>query len=168
MRREHRSNAQHSRWSGWSAVAWPGCRMRLVHPLLAGTFLAAGEGFEPSLTDPEGDVQPQKVQAAPPCSKSSTTLLCECSPRSARRGTVTRRRFVDVEQDRNDGASLLGAYSLSKSGSWATTAHHSFESFVARVLNLSCLATLPGSRCGTRRSGRRPLRGVACGGEWWS
>jgi uncharacterized protein (DUF427 family) len=44
----------------------------------------------------------------------------------------------------------------------------SFESVVARALNLSCLATLPGSRCGTRRSGRRPLRGVACGGEWWS
>jgi hypothetical protein len=47
------------------------------------------KGFEPSLTDPEGDGQPQKVQAVPPCSKSSTTLLCDCYPRPARRGTVT-------------------------------------------------------------------------------
>src|SRR5215216_7744744 len=98
MRREHRSNAQHSRWSGWSAVAWPGCRMQLLHPLLASIFLAAGEGCEPSLTDPEGDVQPQKVQAAPPCSKSSTTL--RLLPSFSEAWNRNRRRFVDVEQDR--------------------------------------------------------------------
>src|SRR5215213_24532 len=96
-----------------------GCRMQLLHPLLAGIFLAAGEGCEPSLTDPEGDVQPQKVQAAPPCSKSSSTL--RLLPSFSAAWNRNRRRFVDVEQDRgivfplnSRQLYLPGAASLSK------------------------------------------------------